>query len=142
MDRPQRAPQLYAYGYIVCLIAVVTMLFSLNSLVRNAFDFANPNMSGEVTREFGSSSLEACRQRYLSRRDDQPQSGETGARAVQLPSDSALTAACREEKATRVEFVRYQAMKSMVTSGLMLLPAIVLFATHWLWLRRIRAEMA
>ena len=45
MDQPRWIPQLY--GYTVCLIAVVTILISRNSIVNNIFEFAEPEMSRE-----------------------------------------------------------------------------------------------
>ena len=45
MDQPRWIPQLY--GYTVCLIAVVTILISRNSMVNNVFEFAEPEMSRE-----------------------------------------------------------------------------------------------
>lgn len=65
MDHPRWIPQLY--GYSVCLIAVITILFSLSSVIGNTFEFAEPEMSREVTGEFGGRSLEACRQRHAMR---------------------------------------------------------------------------
>ena len=47
MDQPRWIPQLY--GYTLCLIAVVTLPISLNSIVNNVFEFAEPEMSREVT---------------------------------------------------------------------------------------------
>lgn len=55
MDQPRWIPQLY--GYTVCLIAVITILISLNSVVHNTFEFAEPEMSREVTGELGGRSL-------------------------------------------------------------------------------------
>ena len=47
MDQPRWIPQ--PYGYIVCLIAVVTILISLNGIVNNVFEFAEPEISREAT---------------------------------------------------------------------------------------------
>lgn len=47
MDQPRWIPQLY--GYTVCLIAVITILLSLSSLVNNVFEFAEPEMSFAIT---------------------------------------------------------------------------------------------
>jgi hypothetical protein len=139
MDQPRWIPQMY--GYIVCLIAVVTILISLNSIVNNTFEFAEPEMSREVTGEFGGRSLEACRQRWArtagSTRPDAPP-----AAAADIPSDSALMAVCAEERADRIAAVRHRALRSLVTSTLMLLVAGILFAVHWRWLRGSRTAMA
>lgn len=131
MDQPRWIPQLY--GYVVCLIAVVTILISLNSIVNNVFEFAEPEMSREVTGEFGGRSLEACRQRYM--RTTGATRPDGAAASAQLPPDSTLMALCQEERADRVAAVRHRALRSLVTSTLMLLVSLLLFGVHWRWLR-------
>ena len=138
MDQPRWIPQLY--GYVVCLIAVITILISLNSLVNNVFEFAEPEMSREVTGEFGGQSLEACRQRYM-RTTSATRPAEPAAVSAAIPPDSVLMALCSEERAERVVAVRHRALRSLVTSTLMLLVAGVLFAVHWRWLRGSRTAM-
>lgn len=134
MDQPRWIPQLY--GYTVCLIAVVTMLISLNSVVNNVFEFTDPEMSREIsTMEFmGGRSLEACKQRWI-RTAGTPRPNGPAAAAPDIPSDSTLMALCGEERTERVAAVRHRAMRSLVTSTLMLLVAGVLFGMHWRWLR-------
>ena len=142
MDQPRWIPQLY--GYTVCLIAVITILISLNSIVNNTFEFAEPEMSREVTGEFGGRSLEACRQRWM-RTASSPgpdRSVTAPAPTTSVPSDSALLALCAEERTDRIAAVRHRALRSLVTSTLMLLVSGILFGVHWRWLRGSRTAMA
>lgn len=139
MDQPRWIPQLY--GYVVCLIAVITILISLNSVVNNVFEFAEPEMSREVTGEFGGRSLEACRQRYMTRTTGAMRPAGPTAVSAEIPPDSVLMALCTEDRAERVVAVRHRALRSLVTSTLMLLVAGVLFAVHWRWLRGSRNAM-
>ena len=44
MDRSERIAQLY--GYTVCLIAIIVLIFSANDLISSAFEYANPLASG------------------------------------------------------------------------------------------------
>ena len=131
----EKSHQASAYGYVVCLIAVVTSLFTINSLVRNAFDYASPAMSREVSMEFGAS-LEGCRQRYADR-FARPRGPNEVASA--MPPDSVMQKFCTEERQARIDSVRYNAMRSMVTSALLLLVAVGLFLVHWRWLRQARS---
>lgn len=140
MDQPRWIPQLY--GYVVCLIAVITILISLNSIVNNTFEFAEPEMSREVTGEFGGRSLEACRQRWMRTASPTGPERPATAPASVVPSDSALMALCAEERTDRIAAVRHRALRSLVTSTLMLLVAGILFAVHWRWLRGSRTAMA
>lgn len=54
MEKPSKVSQLY--GYMVCLVAVVTSLFCINGLASNAVDLANPvaaaNAMGESFDSF------------------------------------------------------------------------------------------
>ena len=140
MDQPRWIPQLY--GYIVCLIAVITILISLSSIVNNTFEFAEPEMSREVTSEFGGRSLEACRQRWMRTAPSPGPERPAAALAPDVPSDSALMALCAEERTDRIAAVRHRALRGLVTSTLMLLVAGILFAVHWRWLRGSRTAMA
>lgn len=139
MDQPRWIPQLY--GYTVCLIAVVTILISLNSVVNNVFEFAEPEMSREITGEFGGRSLEACKQRYLSRTAGPVRPTGDAAATSDTPPDSVLLSLCAEDRVERIAAVRHRALRSLVTSGIMLLVAGFLFALHWRWLRGSRTAM-
>lgn len=140
MDQPRWIPQLY--GYTVCLVAVITILISVTSLVNNVFEYAAPEMSHEVTNEFAGQSLEGCKQRYMMRTAGATRPGGPAAPSAQLPADSILMRLCAEERAERIGIVRYRAMRSLVTSSFMLLLALGLFGLHWRWLRTSRTTMA
>ncbi len=139
MDQPRWIPQLY--GYTVCLIAVITILISLRSVVNNVFEFAEPEMSREITimGDMGGWSLEACKQRMRTSAAIR-QGGS--AVSIEVPPDSVLMALCAEERAERIAAVRHRALRSLVTSTIMLLVAGILFAVHWRWLRGSRTTMA
>lgn len=133
MDQPRWIPQLY--GYTVCLIAVITILISLRNLVSNTFEFAEPAMSREVTGEFSGRSLEACKQRWMRTVASPGQERAATTPIAKIPSDSALMVLCAEERTDRIAAVRYRALRSLITSALMLLVAGILFGVHWRWLR-------
>lgn len=139
MDQPRWIPQLY--GYMVCLIAVITILVSLTSLVNNLFEYSEPEMSHEISGEFGGRSLETCKQRYMMRAASAARPSEPSTVNAELPADSVLTKLCAEEREDRVVSVRHRALRSLVTSALMLIVAGVLFGAHWRWLRGSRVAM-
>ncbi len=141
MDQPRWIPQLY--GYSVCFITLVTVLFSLSSIVGNSFEYSAPEMSREVTMEYGGRSAEACRQRFNARTPNRgAQVGAGSAVAPVLPADSVLLKLCAEERAERIATVRHTALRGLVSSTLMMLLAIVLFIIHWRWVRGSRTTMA
>jgi hypothetical protein len=133
MERPNRVAQLY--GYAVCLIAVIVFLISANSLAENAFTLANPLRGGgnRFGPEPAISSFEAYR--ATANRENRLNPSASGTPTVSPPSDSVLRARYEVLRADRIDQVRFDAERSLTTSGLLLLLCVVLFVLHWRWLR-------
>lgn len=130
------------YGYAVCLIAVVTLLVAGARFVDATFDRANPLQSTDYRYgpyDAALTSFEAFRATY-------PRGGEmtmrptpVGAAGEPGAPDTLTTDELRERyealRAERTSRVRFGAMRSLVKNGFLILLAIALFATHWLWVR-------
>lgn len=134
VERPERVAQLY--GYTVCLIAVVMALTSILGIVEASFDRAAPELAGGDGwgwQEPSVSSFEAYRATH-----DRAQ--QFRARPDAPPPDTVPEAELRRRfealRADRIERVRFEARRSLVTKTLTLLLAAGLFAWHWRWLRR------
>jgi hypothetical protein len=130
------------YGYAVCLIAIVTLLIVGSSFVDAAFDLASPLRSQSYRYgpwDGNLTSFETFRATYQRDRVAMTVApGPDGPVPVQ-PTDTLTTAQLRERyellRAERLASVRYGAAQQLVKNGLMILLAIVLFATHWRWVR-------
>jgi hypothetical protein len=123
------------YGYVICVVAVVTSLISASQLVDAAFDLGNPlqGRGGYYGPGGGSlTSFEAFR--------------ATEQRPMRVPPNATVTVAdtpSTAEQRTRYEMLRadriaqarYQAGQRLVKHGLLILLAIALFTWHWRWLR-------
>src|SRR6185312_574670 len=131
VEKPNRIPQFY--GFTVCLLAIVVGLITISSIIGTMFDRANPIQSNSV---FGESltSFAAYKATIVDRGVGPVRITRDSART--LP-DSALRAVYEARVSDRLAHVRYDTDKSLVTNGLLLLAAIVLFAVHWRWLRRV-----
>lgn len=130
VEKPNRMAQFY--GYSVCLIAIIVGLFTISSLIGTSFERAHPLESSSMFGE-SLSSFDA----YKASRNLQQQMEErAGVTRPDTVSDAALHAQYSGLVQDRIAHVRYDSSKTLVTSGLMLLAAIVLFGLHWRWLRR------
>jgi hypothetical protein len=125
------------YGYAVCLIAVITILISMNGLVKSLFDLSDPLRADGYGRGVSLTSYTAYK------RDQQKQAGPIRARQAPLvsdsiaaPSETELRQMFEDERLDQIGAVRFRAMKTLVTSVLMTIVAIGLFLMHWRWLRR------
>jgi hypothetical protein len=135
VERPNRIPQLY--GYTVCLIAVVTSLLTVPNIVDSIFKLSNPLQTESL---FGSdpalSSFEEYRATYR-RAQESPFPSVEATPPPQAPTEAELRQqyeALRNERMVRNSF---DARRSLVRSGFLLLVALGLFGAHWKWLRRL-----
>lgn len=146
MERSNRIAQ--AYGYAVCFIAVVTLLFSSKSIIDASFDFSAPIRADRYVG-LNLTSFDAYKRGRIERGTHTrpgpvPQGtiagpgGTDSASTSPFPrlSDAELRRLYDDERADHVSNVRFRAMRSLVSSIIMVVIALVLFATHWRWLRR------
>ncbi|HZO19360.1 MAG TPA: hypothetical protein VFB46_10285 [Gemmatimonadaceae bacterium] len=132
--KPNRIPQIY--GYTVCLIAVVAFLISINQVVDAAFSLANPLHS-----RFGGPESFSSFEAYEATRGERVTVPERNP-AQRIDTASVETRRRQYEalRADRVDANRYRALRDLVSSGLILMLSIALFAWHWNWLRARAAE--
>ena len=152
MNGPHRFAQLY--GYAVCLIAVVTFLIAANNFVEAAMDLSDPLHGGDRFGPWGEgvpASFEVYRAEYRQRATLEHTTVVTGGDgttsaivsggppAQRAPrdtlSDEALRRLYEAKRADQIALRHFQALRSLVTSGLLLLLAVGLFVAHWRWLR-------
>jgi hypothetical protein len=116
------------YGYTVCLVSVITLLLSAQAVVNQAFTLSNP-LRASSRYGHALSSFEA----FEATQDLAPR---------RAPGDSAATLTDAELRrryevlrTEQIEQSRFDAMRSIVGAGLLMLLAIGLFIWHWRWLR-------
>jgi hypothetical protein len=131
------------YGYVVCIVAVITFLISLSGLVDAAFERAYPLQArGGGFGPMGQSltSFEAFRASNAERMRMETRPGPA------TPTDTPSTAELRQRyetlRADRIESGRFAAMQRLVKFGLLMAFAVVLFVTHWRWLRGLKESAA
>ena len=123
------------YGYAVCLVAVITILISLNGVVDNAFVLSDP-LHSAGGYEPVLTSFEA----YQATQDRRSES-RTGADTLTPKiSDADLHRRYDALRAERIAARRFEATKSLVTSAVLLMFAAFLFVWHWAWLTRIAKD--
>jgi hypothetical protein len=135
-ERIERVQQLY--GYAVCLIAVVVVLISVNSLVNQAFLFSNPLVASSRYGwgEGPLTSYEAYRAaRSRNRAVPSTPDAPGGAAQGQEPTEAELRAEFETLRADAMARARFEASRELTQSIVMLLLAVALFWWHWRWVR-------
>ena len=137
MERSNKIAQ--AYGYAVCLIAVITLLFSTKGIIDAAFDLSTPIRADRYGMGINITSFESYKRERGERTGSmRPVPGPDGT-STQQPvrySDDELRKMFEDDRTNHIENVRFRAMRSLVSNLLLIVIALGLFVTHWRWLRR------
>ena len=124
MERPYWGTQFYAYS--ICIISVIVFMASLTGLLNSAFDSAAP-LRAPIGFGPNLTSFEAYKATY----DREQRMLGGAARASGLPSDDELHRWYDALREDRIEEARFRLRRSLVSDGLLLLLAVVLFVVHW-----------
>lgn len=122
------------YGYAVCLVAVITFLISTTALITAIIDLSDPVHSGWTPQ--GSPSLASYENYKLDvLRSSGKESGVD--QAAYIPNEQTLRAMYEAAKNDKINSARHQANKSILISSIIITICIMLFFTHWKWMRNL-----
>jgi hypothetical protein len=131
VDKPNRIAQLY--GYTVCLLAVVIALVTFTSILSAVVERGHP-LQNEYSFGVTLTSFDAYKATYDRERSAFP-------RDTPAPQDTLSDATLHERYdalvADRITSTQYRTTKSLLTNGVLLVIALLLFAFHWRWVRRL-----
>jgi hypothetical protein len=118
------------YGYAVCLVAVITFLITVTSMVYSLMDLTDPI---NAYRTYGKDAPSlASYENYkmdIIKSLDKEQSAELKEITLQSMYDAA--------KQDAISKVKHDSYRSVIVNGLIILVCIVLFITHWFWMRKV-----
>ena len=123
------------YGYVVCVIAIVTTLISISMIIGSIFNLQDPLRStspGFFGPTANLSSFEAYKIDILTGRTDYSSSDDKD--QSYTPSDEELRAAYEATKDDHIAKVRLDANRSITNGIILILIAAALFFGHWRWL--------
>jgi len=125
------------YGYAICLVAVITFIFSSIAFINSVLDLGDPLHAGFTPAGAPSlSSFEHYKMDVMKTyQKNTDKAGETA--TLDDATLKRMYDAAREDK---ISASNHQSRKSLIISGIILLFSIILFITHWKWMRRINAN--
>ena len=137
MEKPHRMAQIY--GYIVCLVAVITFIICLANFIPAIMDLGDPLHAGSMFGMQNSPSL-ASYENY--KMDILKSSGKEGEQSTQsyVPDDQTLRTMYEAAKEDRIQTSRHQSTRTIVVSSIVMLLSIVLFLSHWMWMRKLTLD--
>ncbi len=134
MEKPQRVGS-QIYGYTVCIVAVITFLISVTGLVNAVIDLQDP-IHARVTRQ-GEPSLASFENYKMDILRSLPQGEETTG-ASYIPDDDTLQGMYDAARDNKIQLVKHQANRTLTISGLLIIICVVLFITHWRWMKKVK----
>jgi hypothetical protein len=140
MEKPQKlAAQIY--GYTICLVAVITLLITITTLVNALFDLQDPLHSINF-RMMGSPSLASFENYKMDVLKSTPRRDREGAaeNTSYVPDDKTLIAMFEAAKVDKIQSVKHSGHQQITISVLLIVICSILFMTHWSWMKRIRTE--
>ena len=134
MEKPHRMAQIY--GYIVCLVAVITFIICVSTIIPSIMDLGDPMHAGGFFVSPGTPSLASFDNYKMDiLKSAKPDDQKTGINY--LPDDKTLHSMYEAARTDRISQANHSSIRSIVVNSLIILISIVLFITHWLWMRRL-----
>ncbi|HYN83260.1 MAG TPA: hypothetical protein VES88_17410 [Gemmatimonadaceae bacterium] len=136
MERTNRIAQIY--GYAVCLVAIIAVLISVTQIVNAAFNLVSPLRAEGYGRGGPLTSYTAYKREQLQRVNapERARAGVAARDSGAVPTDAEIRQMYEDERLEQIGNVRFRAMRTLVTSTLLIIIASGLFFMHWRWLRR------
>jgi hypothetical protein len=134
MEKPHRMAQIY--GYTVCLVAVITFIICISLIIPSIMDLSDPLHSGGPFEFVNTPSLASYENYKMDiLKSSKPEDQKTGINYI--PDDKTVRSMYEAAKADRISQANHSSIRSIVVNSLIILITIVLFITHWLWMRRL-----
>ena len=137
MEKPHRIAQIYAY--LVCVVAIITVLICVSSLVSAILDLGDPLHSGWTPP--GTPSLASFENYRADIMKSAPKEAEA-AKAGYALDEQTLRAMYEAAKNDKIQNVRHESNRSITISTILIVVCIVLFVVHWRWTKKLaKADM-
>lgn len=136
MEKTQRVAQIY--GYVVCLVAVITFLISIAQLVNSLIDLGDPIHAGWNPESAPSlASYENYKMDILksSNRIDET------AKTAYVPDEQTLHAMYHAARDNKIQLEKHRATRTIVINGILVVICVLLFTTHWRWMHKLTKEV-
>lgn len=132
MEKTYRVQQIY--GYLVCLVAVITFLISITQLVNSLIDLSDPIHAGWAP--MNSPSL-ASYENYKMDILKSTGKADESSKAAYVPDEQTLRAMYQSAREDKIQTEKHRAFRSIIINSLLVVICIVLFITHWQWIRKL-----
>jgi hypothetical protein len=136
MIKQNRIAQIY--GYLVCLVAVITVLICSAQLINALLDKSDPMHARERTMSGGQNltTFEVYKMDKLK----STQMVADSMHMQKMADDAMLHSMYQAERDDLIASVNHRTTRDAIVNSLLLMIAVLLFVFHWRWLRKMAKE--
>lgn len=117
------------YGYLVCLVTVITVIINIAGIVNSILDLQDPLHAGFYPGNAPSLAS------YNNYKMDILRSEKTATNYT--PDETTLKQMYESARADKIQNVQHDGYKSITVNGVLIVFCIILFIIHWTWMRRL-----
>lgn len=121
------------YGYAVCIVAVITFLICLTSMVYSLIDLTDPL---NAYRTYGKDAPSLAS--YNNYKVDIVKATDPAHDLIL--DDDTLHSMYEAAKQDAISKVKHDAYRSVIVNGLIVIITIFLFIFHWFWMKRLSQQ--
>jgi hypothetical protein len=121
------------YGYMICLVAVITFLICITDLVNSIIDRCDPIHADRYSSSTNLASFETYKMDLLKETKSE---GDTS-KATFIPDDKTMKAMYETVKAEQMQSSLHKINRNIVVDSLLIVICIILFGLHWRWMRKL-----
>lgn len=132
MENPHKMAKIY--GYLVCLVAVITLLICVSTLIYAIIDLGNPLLAGWV--QPGTPSLASYENYKMDILKSMPKQDDATKNSY-MPDDQTLRGMYEAAKQDKIQRSLHEANRTIVVDTILIVICIVLFFTHWRWMQKL-----
>ncbi|MEK6615997.1 MAG: hypothetical protein AABZ32_07795 [Bacteroidota bacterium] len=122
------------YGYLVCLVTVITFLICTTTMINAVIDLGDPIHAG-FTRA-NDPSLASFENYKMDMLKTSQSNGESS-KASYTPDDQTLRAMYESAKSEKIQKERHDANRTIIVDSILIAICFLLFGTHWKWMRKL-----
>jgi hypothetical protein len=129
------------YGYAICLVTILIIIFSIPSLVDSVIDLSNLSVSSNLGTRY--LSFESYKNQFINDQKDLCSCDveNKGKTVYKLPSDSTLQKLYNEEKISQIHEKQFKMNKNIISKILWIIVCSILFLFHWRWVRKFAVKV-
>jgi len=126
MEKQNKVPMIY--GYAVCLVTVITLIFSVTDLINAVIDLGDPLHAERNYHNAPSlASFENYKMDLLTSEKE----------LAFVPDDETLKTIYQSAKDDKIRAVKHRTNRTIVVCSLLIVICVILFSTHWFWMRKL-----